>query len=682
VTRTPTIHYLRENAQERTPHRVLVLDTETLPASDADRGRQVLRLWAAQLVRRHGRDPRRPRSETFEGRTAIDLARTISGLARSDATLWVFAHNLGFDLAVTDLPVHLVACGWTMTEGALTTDSPWMRMRYGSRRLTLADSWSWMPAGVAEIGKLIGLPKLDLPDWQDEDADWMARCRRDVEITAKALVQLLDWWDAGRYGNWSVTGPATGWSSYRHRKPRPHVLIDPDPDLRAFEMRAVTGGRRQAFRVGPQPAGLYADVDLATAHLTAMSERTLPFRRLRRFASLELDANQLTSPSRDLLAEVEIETTVPRYPWQSGRGVFYPVGRFRTVLAGPEIREASRRGELRAIGPGMVYGMSEHMAAWARWLATVLDEKTRGVPKVARLAAKAWSRNVPGKWAGHTSEILDRRPDPRPGWSVESGFLSAGRRKADYLLLGGERLTIARDLWADDAFPAVLAWVQSYTRVALGRLADHLGPAVLSLNTDGLMLDVPAALRAAGWDPEAEPMAATRQLQTLDQLLDVWARDLDPFVARVKRAVGSLTIISPQHLLLDRERRLSGIPRKAVRLARGRYRFEQWPRLRVQLARPLVRGYSVVTVERSLEHIAPAGWLYTDGRVEPVVLYLDAAGGTRIMPPAVYAHLPAELAPTDRQHPALQRTLRSYPQWAPGADASGRPVRPLAAAGV
>src|SRR5437764_1382311 len=120
-------------------------------------------------------------------------------------------------------------------------------------------------------------------------------------------------------------------------------------------MRAVTGGRREVRRIGRLPPGLYADLDMATAHLTAMAGLALPTKRLGRFESLPLDHRGLDSSILDVLAECTVETARPRYPWPTAHGVFFPVGRFHTVLAGPELREARARGELCAIGRGYLY---------------------------------------------------------------------------------------------------------------------------------------------------------------------------------------------------------------------------------------------------------------------------------------------------------------------------------------
>src|SRR6266508_1359179 len=141
-------HWLRPNHQERSPYRVLVVDTETRPVSEDEPSRQVLRLWVARLTRRHGIDKGKPRAENHDGRTAAELVELVQSVARSDYSLWLLTHNLNFDLAVTELPVLLTEAGWRNTDAALTTDSPWCRMVRGSRRLTIADTFSWLPTSV------------------------------------------------------------------------------------------------------------------------------------------------------------------------------------------------------------------------------------------------------------------------------------------------------------------------------------------------------------------------------------------------------------------------------------------------------------------------------------------------------------------------------------------------------
>ena len=153
MRRLAGVHWLRENAQERAPWRVLVVDTETRPVRPDRPDHQSLALWCARLDRRRGVDPGKPRQERYRGHTAAELVDLVESLVRADHALWVMFHNLSFDLAVTALPVGLTDRGWRMTEGALTTESPWCRFARGSRRLTIADTWSWLPASRRAPGR-------------------------------------------------------------------------------------------------------------------------------------------------------------------------------------------------------------------------------------------------------------------------------------------------------------------------------------------------------------------------------------------------------------------------------------------------------------------------------------------------------------------------------------------------
>jgi hypothetical protein len=651
---------LRANHAERSPHRLLVIDTETRPVNMDRPEVQKLHLWCATLTRRHNIEPGKPRAEKFRGGSADSLAALIDGLARSDSSLWACCHNLNFDLAVTELPVRMAARDWRITEAALTTDDPWFRAAKGSKRLTVVDSWSFLPVSVADLGKVMGAPKLKMPTWDAPIGEWFTYCERDARIVSDAMTQLMDWWDANAVGNWSLTGPSTGWGSYRHMKPGPDVLIDPDPAARDFEAEAITGGRRLVSRIGKLEPGLFADLDIATAHLQAMRSCRLPWRRVREFDSLPLNHHLLSAEFMDIIADVEIETHAPRYPLRTESGVFYPVGRFRTTLPGPEVRDALRRGELRSVGRGIAYATSPHMAPWADWIASLLDATATDTPPAVRIAAKAWSRSVPGKWDGHTSEVVSREPDLRPGWSVEHGFIYPGRHKADFLTLAGECWTIRRDVWADDAFPAILAFIQSYTRLALGRIIDDLGAAVIVANTDGVIVSVPEVPAGPTEFQPGEGTGVRDWLRWLDWRCVDLSAVAAPFTVRVKSACCLLTVIGPQHILMGKKRKLSGVPKSARRGPNGRYVFQSWPKLHAQIERTGDGTYTTKRRSVSLANIPPAGWLWDDGRVTPMRL---GSRGVRfpteydsVRPDGSYA----ALAPIERQHPLLRPTMAAY----------------------
>ena len=659
---TPTVkpHYLRPNHREASPHRVLVFDTETQPHHVGGEILQTLACWATRLVLRHESAGNNVDAATAEGTTADALADVLEAAATESATLWVFAHNLGFDLAVTRLPVLLIERGWTLTMHALASDAPWARFRKGKTRITMTNSASYLPVSVAALAPLVGQTKQPLPP-ADDLPGLLERCRSDVEITTAALIELMDWWDDSALGNWSLTGPGTGWSAYRHQPSMVNVLINPDPDALAFERRALLAGRREAWRVGELPRGYYLDLDIEHAHLSAAASMPLPYQRMTRFDSLPLDSQYLTLQSLDVLAECEIETETPRYPVQLPHGLFYPVGRFRTVLAGPEIREAAARGELRAIGEGYVYRVGAHMARWGRWLVDCMSSEENPASDVVRVAVKGWSRSVPGRWASHTSEVIAEYPDVRPGWHLEHGTWMPERWPVSYLTVAGTQYVLRRDVEGENSFPAVLAWIQSYTRVWLGRIVDLAGPAAVQCNTDGMIVDAARLASYHGIQRRGPvPKAATAERQ-LSEVLTALNEAIAPARVRVKHTSQTVRVIGAQHVVLDHERRLSGVPREATEIADLKFRYWSWPSLQGQLLRGDSAGFRQQQLEADLSHVPLNRWVLADGTTRPVRLTIAADGSNAVEPWRTWEHAPGTL---DLDH-ALHQDLTVISEQSP-----------------
>src|ERR1051326_7094956 len=199
-----------------------------------------------------------------------------------------------------------------------------------------------------------------------------------------ALEEVMDWWDEHGLGCWSLTGAATGWNAYRHSRTGPPILIDPSPPARDFERRAITGGRRDVWRVGQLAQARYLEIDFERAHLTVCRHLPLPRRRCFAFGSAAVPDMQETfahlgaerSPGnaewndRDwqdperfgAVADCTVNTDTPRYPCQIDGRWWYPTGEFRTTLAWPELLDARERGDLVALHGGYTHWLHPHIA--------------------------------------------------------------------------------------------------------------------------------------------------------------------------------------------------------------------------------------------------------------------------------------------------------------------------------
>jgi hypothetical protein len=673
--RPNSIHNLGPNSRESSPRHVVVIDTETRWSAHAAGQIHRMRLWEGLTVRRGDQHRSRPRRENAGGTTAQQLAAWLDAQVKTSPPVWVYAHNLSFDGATSRLPVELRALGWQVTQHSLASDSPWAMLRQGNRTMRLVDSASLLPVGVAVLGQLYGQQKLPLPNQDDDDEVWRARCRVDVEITMRALIELMDWWDSNQLGHWSVTGPRTGWNAMRHRCVRRpgmapivhrgpagssfvqhgdgHVVIDPDPDARAFERDTLYQGRRDAFRVGVQPVGDYVELDMARAHLTAAQSFRLPCRRGVAFESLEVDSPYLMGQNMAVIARCVVDVASPRYPLRTRYGIVHPVGRFETVLAGPELADARERGELVKVMGGYFYRLSYHMQPWADWAAGVLDAPADQVPPAARVAVKAWSRSVPGTWAARTSRVILEGSSPVDGWSATHGIQAGTGKPCSIVHLGGRMQILARDQEGDDAFSAVLSFIQSYVRVALNQVIDAVEPwRLVTCSTDSVLVDVTGAGERPGgglpllvWGESPAARAG--------KLAAALSKFCDPFVMRVKQRATRVDVLSPQHIRLDGVRRYSGVPGGDVEVGKDQFAFLTWPKLGRQMEMGDTGGYVRELRTVDLRGVTVARYVAGCGCTAPPRAGMLEDGSTVLLAPAGWGCYRHRQPWEDRQWPGL-----------------------------
>lgn len=610
AAREVPVHWLRPNHREWTPPQVICFDTETR-ATQTDAGElHQLRLWAARLDVRRARRQTQLGTVTSWGRTAAQLAAQVDVWCAGQTVMWSYAHNLSFDLTTTRLPAELERIGWAVTDHAVSSDTPWLRMRKDRCVLTMADSWGWLRAGLAAIGADVGYEKPPLPDWDHSEQAWRQRCEADTEILARAMLQLMAWWDAAHLGSWALTGSAAGWNVMRHSMPAKSMLIVTDPEQVAADRAAVYGGRRQAFSHGQQDGGPFDLADFSRAYTVICRDHPLPVRRRGNFPRLDTDSPLICGDRYGIIAEVEIETDTPRWPVRAAGRVAYPVGRFRTVLAGPDIAEARRLGALRSVGAGWLHELGTPMQAWADWCLRQQAAPDDVVPPVAKRALRHWGRAVPGKSAAHGWDKRDAGEATHGGWHYEP-IWDAGRHAAGHLIEVGGRVTeVVQTNAGDNAYPAILAFIEAWVRVYLGRAIDAAGQdQVLSCDTDGFI-----ARASSGW----QDLTA--------------AADLGPLTLRHKATWQELTIWGPQHYQSEEVRRLAGIPRKAMPNADGSLEATLWPKLAWQMGREAADGYLRPTQTYRVAESYVTGWVLADGTVAPLQAAICPCGTTILLP--------------------------------------------------
>lgn len=649
-----TAHYLKPAGSTSTPAAVICLDSETRTTGTGPDERMTLRWWEACCTWRVDRR-RQGEIRWAHGDDHGQAAAAIDAWASYGKTTWLYAHNVSFDLIVTNLAAELVALGWVLSPRfGISQTGMWCVLHKGRRvgtradrpggsgpatarvrwdhTLTIADSASIWPRPLAELAPLTGIEKPPLPAEDDTDQAWAARCHADVEILARLVCSLMDWWDRQDLGRWSVTGAGLGWQTYRSTLTPKQVVVDHDPAVIAWERQAVYGGRRDLFRHGQLPPGRYAEIDYEAAYPTIAAECPLPAKLACQITDRHRQLALAGKVPAGMLAEVTLDTRSARWPCRLMGRVFYPVGRFRTVLAAPDIQAAADAGALAAVHDGHLYVMTGHLRPWARLVTAWAKGSADAECPVLRPAAKHWSRAVIGKFAQRGWRTLPWVGPPCDSWAVEDTIdLYAGTRGSITGLAGTWYISWA-DQRGEHERPAVLAFVEAHVRARLGKtIAGRFGRAVVQCDTDGLMASI-TELRLIAHQAGTRWRKGRQVPLDVDAVIDAWNAASWPLVMREKQYHKRVILHGPQQVILDGYPRCAGLPKGAWQTGDDTWAARLWPGLSWQAAHGPPGEYRRPVQPYVMTGPYCAGWVLDDGSVRPAEVTIDLYGATVIKP--------------------------------------------------
>ncbi len=572
-------HYLKPTKGGTTPGTVVFLSAHTAGGHGQSRVGATGVVWDAVC---HYRRHRRHAGEIVEqaGTGGPELAAQLDAWACTAEAAWCYTYDTVAMLNTTHLAEELTELGWELSrQFGTSARAMWVVLHKGKRVKARTDRVG--PDGQP-ASRITWSHTLTIVDGQalnviPESA--VQAAKSDPRALARPVLELMNWWDREGLGRWSVTGAALGWTSYRATLSPKQVVIDHDPDIIAYERRAVYGGRRDVSVVGTPGAPQYAEMDFEGAYPTIAAECPLPCAYGGKIEPDRLDPRALHNPSVGIIADVTVMTGEARWPCRIDGKVFYPVGTFRTTLAGPDLAEAWDKGVVIEVHEVHWYRMSRHMGSWGAWVKGLIGGPIEVVSDPVRRAAKHWSRAVIGKFAQRGWSTKAWVGPPCDGWVIEETPILGKTHRVVTVGLDGVYYLSEADQRGDHERPAVLAFVEAHVRTRLSGLID--GPwrhAVVQWDTDGLIVSLPR-LHALAVDQGFTRSQFGREVADVDRLVDHWCDLSWPLVIRQKTVMDRIVLYGPQHVVSDALVKLAGVPRGAVLVRPGVYRADVRPRL-------------------------------------------------------------------------------------------------------
>lgn len=594
------VHWLKPNHATEIPSECIWFDTES---RQIDKGRDGLehRLtfgWAAYRRRRSNGAWTKPEWIRFD--TAPEFYSFIGRKVRNRTKLYVFCLNTNFDLPLTDVFGNMTAEGFQLKRAVIDAPPTILTFRRPLQTVVFLDTLNFFRMSLAELGKHIGLDKMEMPDVETRSAEGDKYCRRDVDIIMKAMVQWFDFIKSNDLGGFASTLAGQAMRAYRHRFMPARILIDDKDKALALSRDAYYGGRVECFRVGyiKGPVSLVDFVSMFPSCMTGALFPTVLKAFWRRCSVAELSTAIKT---HCVTARVRLRTDTPAYPTRHDDCLLFPVGEFVTCIATPEIEYALEHGHVLDVLEMAVYEKAEIFTDFVQYFHTLRQAAKASGDETTSWLYKILMNSLYGKFGqrGTVWEEGEQTDDLTAHSWVEIDAKS--KTKTRMRRLGGLVQVQSGEAEAQDSHPAIAAHVTSYARMKLWRAIELAGRKnVYYVDTDSLLVN------RAGF-------AALADIIEPERLGALGVEGVYP----------DAEIFGPKDYRFGTKERHKGVKKKARWIEPNVIEQEQWSSLRGLLRGGSVTAPTTQTIRKTLKREYKKGRVMPSGFVKPFRLDIE-----------------------------------------------------------
>lgn len=593
-------HWLSENKLSRRPAAVLFIDCEaTIQEPTPDLQEHSYRLGVgcfceyeeeAGLQVREWRDLPKDRH----------LWQWVDTLAQTHSNLLIVSHNADYDARVSRAFTHLPALGYTPKTAIMGNSCTLFAWEQGKTEITFLDNLNIWRASLENLGRSLGINKLEIDFKTATDKDLLVYCRRDVEILVRLWQDWLAFLDTHDLGSFGITAAKQAFNAYRHRWLDVKIGIHNQETAASLEREAFKGGRTECFTIGKLPAGTYYKLDVNSLYAAMMRWYPFPAKLVKVVQNVRLPYLDRLLKDYLVIAEVLIETDLPIYVKRLAGRNCYPTGAFLTVLSTPEVEIARINGDLKGVGRVALYTPADLFSRYVEYWHPLRKEYKEAGDTARSNMAKLMCNSLQGKFGqrGNKQEIIGEAP-LSDVW-VRRWIDGESDRKCTDLCFGGVIIRQESGGESYDSFAAIPAHVSAYGRLYMWSLIELAGRGnVYYMDTDSLLVSEEGKRNLEGM---IHPLA-------LGYL-------------KVEGTATEVEIRAKKDYRFGNLRTVKGVKADAVRLAPALY--EQWhfSTLRYAFAEGSLDGVKVSKVKKKLRYVPVAGTIERDGTVRPPHLHL------------------------------------------------------------
>ena len=489
-------HILRKLKEIRISSVFIFFDTETkIENKGEDQEKQFFRLGVASYYFKN-KDGLKEEEYIFKSPEEFGelvFSKALYHQAKYHQNLFLVAHNLAFDIATSGILNFLMSKGFKLNNIFFQTGQVFLVMIRKSVKIIFMDSLNIFKHSIKELGRMLGLEKLDINFDTCSEEELISYCRRDVEILKRSILGLIDFITENGLGSFKFTLAGLSFSCFRYKFLKKNIYIHSKLDSCQLEYQAYYGGRTECFYLGEYKEPVWI-LDVNSMYPYIMKTELIPSRLRWHIKDKEISINQVEDLVKNkrccIIGKVQVETDIPFFPYRQEGKLIFPVGKFDTYISTGSFNFALEYGLKMKFKELLVYRADKFFEEYINYFWSLRKKYQSEGNKIYSRLCKFFMNSLYGKFGQRQYETIFFDESKFAHNFTE--FFHTDEQGNNYYCLRILGKIIAfrqREEPAFNSAPAIASHITDYGRVRLFRYMIKAGlENVLYVDTDSLFV--------------------------------------------------------------------------------------------------------------------------------------------------------------------------------------------------
>ena len=570
------------------PERLIFIDTETRPRKFGNIEIHKLRLaWVCTLRLR--KDTKKPTEKWTEFHNAYALCKYIESEVKDKTTVYLFAHNIFFDLQVSQFFYHFSKWGWKLDfvyeKGLVYL----LAMSKGKRHIKCISTTNYFYEGIDKLGERIGYPKLKVDFNNVTDEELSVYCKRDVFILKETLLHYIAFIKKHSLGGFCMTRASQAFTAFRSSYLKYNTYIDRVSYITELQRSAYYGGRVEAFRFGKVSGDKFVRLDINSQYPFVMGNYEVPVRLMDYKVRPKIDEVRDRLDKFLAVAEVRVSTQIPVYPKVINGRVCFPTGRFTTSVCTEGLKRGIENGWIKEVLQVSYYRGKKLFAEYVKDLYGLRVEYKSTKNSMMEQFCKYMLNSLYGKF-GQLISVQEIEESEGTEYFREHHIdIDSGKSWIEYKLFNMLIRETGEKKEGKHSIVSIPAHITEYARFLLFDYMQVVGlKNVLYVDTDSITIE-------------------EKHLSKVEHLLS----ETELGKLKIEETSNTLEIYGAKNYKTDKYRKLKGVPKSAVEIAPGIYKYMEFTKQKTHMKKRIRKYY---LVRERIKVVKPK---YTKGQVLP-----------------------------------------------------------------